>query len=157
LSRIGAKLSLNPNGAKWLYSWIKNPSHYHARTVMPVTLPPVSNADGSTTDPVAIADIAAYLMGSTQNWKPESVPAENELTKDERDALYDLALLHLKDKFPLERAREYLTDGIPATRASGLQGDEALLVREGDAEQGSPKQTARVLLYVGRRSISKYG
>ena len=157
LSRIGAKLALSQNGAKWLYSWIKNPSHYHARTVMPVTLPPASNADGSTTDPVAIADITAYLMGSTENWKPENVPSETELTKDERDALYDLALLHLKDKFPLERAKEYLTDGIPATRASGLQGDEVLLVRDGDPEQGSPRQTARVLKYVGRRSITKYG
>src|SRR5205085_2422923 len=61
LSRVGAKLSLKPFGAKWLYSWIKNPSHYHARTVMPNTLlTPVKAADGTMADP--IADVTAFLM-----------------------------------------------------------------------------------------------
>ena len=35
LSRIGAKLATNPDGRKWLYSWLRDPSRYHARTLMP--------------------------------------------------------------------------------------------------------------------------
>ena len=46
LSRIGAKLSTQPaaelygwstKGALWLYSWVRQPNRYHARTVMPDT------------------------------------------------------------------------------------------------------------------------
>ena len=37
LSGVGTKFAKdrNPNGPDWLYSWIKNPTKYHARTVMP--------------------------------------------------------------------------------------------------------------------------
>src|SRR5207247_5417630 len=37
LSGVGTKFAKdrNPNGPEWLYSWIKNPSKYHARTLMP--------------------------------------------------------------------------------------------------------------------------
>ncbi len=154
LSRIGAKLSLQPNGAKWLYSWLRNPSHYHARTVMPNTfLTPITEG-GKTSDPVA--DITVYLMQSTQDWKPGDVPPQYELTAEEHDALYDLALLYLKEKFPyLPTAKEYLKSGIPVDRAAGLQGDETLLVSDGSVDER--RQTERVLLYVGRRTISKQG
>jgi cbb3-type cytochrome oxidase cytochrome c subunit len=165
LSRVGAKLKLEPFGEKWLYSWLKNPSHYHARTVMPnLQLTQEKDANGRVTND-QIADITAFLMQSTEGWKPTDVPAE-KLTEEERNALYDLATEFLKEKFPVERARQYVEEGIPATRASGVGGAEALLVRDGDAQKESQllarpqfveQQSQRLLLYVGRRSIAKYG
>ncbi|HTQ37525.1 MAG TPA: c-type cytochrome [Pirellulales bacterium] len=157
LSRVGAKLSLEPYGAQWLYSWIKNPAHYHARTVMPNTmLTPVTAADGSVSDP--IADIVAFLMQSTEGWKPTDVPAENELTPAEQAALFDLALVYLKEKYPTERAKQYLQEGIPQDRAVGVTGAEIELIQ--NSKQSEIKEGAaaeRALKYVGRRAISKYG
>ncbi len=161
LSRIGAKLALKPFGSQWLYSWLRNPSHYHARTVMPnVMLTPVTGADGKVTDPAA--DITAFLMKSTQDWKPTDVPAQNKLTDDERSALFALGLLYLKEKFPEERAEQYLKNGIPLERASGVIGAEASLVREplpggSNQAESADDQIARVMGYVGRRTIAKHG
>ncbi|MCC7085094.1 MAG: c-type cytochrome [Pirellulales bacterium] len=155
LSRIGAKLKLEPYGAKWLYSWVREPNRYHARTVMPnVMLTPIKQPDGQVSDPAA--DATAYLMQSTENWQPTGVLPEAQWTNAERAALYDLAFLHLKDKFPAERAEKYLKEGIPRDRATGISGDEAALVQNGDAS-GEQAQIDRMLLYVGRRTISKYG
>ncbi|HZZ30022.1 MAG TPA: c-type cytochrome [Pirellulales bacterium] len=156
LSRIGAKLSLKPYGSQWLYSWIKNPSHYHARTAMPNTmLTPVANADGSVNDP--IADVVEFLMQSTQDWKPSNVPAE-QMTGDEKQALFDLALIYLKEKYPPERAKLYLQEGIPADRADGVTGAEAALLQSATPRGGQGEAAAgRALQYVGRRAISKYG
>ncbi len=75
LSRIGAKLNRpgNKNGGRWLYSWLKNPSNYHPRTLMPnLILDPIKSAEGGVSDPAA--DIAVFLLGSQQDWKPENVP-----------------------------------------------------------------------------------
>jgi hypothetical protein len=160
LSRMGAKLKLEPYGAKWLYSWVREPNRYHARTVMPNTmLTPIKDAPGeragSISDPAA--DATAYLMQSTGDWKPENVPAEAQWSQADRKALYDLALLHLKDKFPEERAKKYLEEGIPLDRAVGIKGDEASLVRSGAADKSEQAQIDRMLTYVGRRTISKYG
>jgi mono/diheme cytochrome c family protein len=159
LSRMGAKLSLKPYGKQWLYSWLRNPSHYHARTVMPnVMLTPIVGPDGQMTDPAA--DITAFLMQSTQDWKPTDVPSQKTLTDDEHKALNDLALLFLKEKFPEERAAQYLKTGIPVERSSGVKGDELVLVNEplpGAESAGTNDQDARVLKYVGRRVIGKYG
>ena len=38
-------------------------------------LDPVTGADGKLTDPAA--DIAAFLLGSQQDWKPKDVPASD--------------------------------------------------------------------------------
>jgi cbb3-type cytochrome oxidase cytochrome c subunit len=157
LSRVGAKLALKPFGAQWLYSWIKNPSHYHARTVMPNTmLTPVTAADGSVSDP--IADITVFLMQSREGWNPTDVPAENSFTAAEQEALFDLALVYLKEKYPADRAKQYLQEGIPVERAVGVTGAEAVLIQ--NSPQGRIKETAatqRALQYVGRRAIAKYG
>ena len=68
LSRIGAKLTTSENGKKWLYSWVREPNRYHARTVMPNTfLEPQQDADGKTVDPAI--DVAEYLMTSQQDWR----------------------------------------------------------------------------------------
>ena len=64
----------NPDGPKWLYTWLRNPSKYHARTLMPnLFLDPLAGADGELTDPAA--DIAEFLLASREGWEPKDVPA----------------------------------------------------------------------------------
>ena len=127
LSRIGAKLASNPHGREWLYSWVRQPNRYHLRTFMPnLFLEPVKDAAGNTTDPAD--DVTEYLMTSQQGWKPENTIAR-QLTADDEKALSDLALMWLSDKFPVETARRYLYDGIPASQGFGVLGDEAMLIR----------------------------
>ncbi len=149
LSRIGAKLTTKDNrdGAKWLYTWLRNPSKYHARTLMPnMILDSMAGADGKLTDPAA--DIAEFLLGSRQDWQPRDVPGR-ELSAADQQALEDLALDHLKSVFPRRQAEAYLQSGIPENRRSELKGDEVELVGKMSVD--------KKLRYVGRRTISKYG
>ena len=118
LSRIGAKLSHegDPDGSKWLYTWLRDPSKYHARTFMPnLLLDPVPGADGKLTDPAA--DITAFLMTSQQDWKPTDVPAR-ELDDEQKKALHDLALDHLKTAFTRRQAEKYLARAFPKSAAA---------------------------------------
>ncbi len=143
LSRIGAKLALEDAeaGQKWLYTWLKNPNTYHARTVMPDTiLEPIDHGDGTVTDPAA--DIAAYLMQS-KGWEPLSEEPLSEEVLDE------LVLSHLTGAFTRRQATQYLSMGIPEEMASQLTGDEVELLGGIDRQ--------KKLNYVGRRAISKYG
>lgn len=140
LSQIGAKLS-GEMGQKWLYSWVKEPNRYHARTVMPnLFLDPITAADGTVSDPAA--DVTAYLMAS-QGWQAPAVPALNEADLDQ------LALEHLSNTFTARQAKEYLQKGIPESRAGELKGDEVVLLGSINRE--------KKLTYVGRRTISKLG
>ncbi len=148
LSRIGAKLSLKAEGKKWLYTWLRNPSQYHARTLMPnMLLDPVTDSDGKRSDPAA--DITAFLLDSRQDWKPTDVPSR-QLSDDQEQALQALALDHLKMALNSTRQAEiYLKNGIPESRRSELKGDEVELV--------GAMSTEKKLSYVGRRTINKYG
>ena len=149
LSRIGAKFSGTKQGSDWLYSWLREPNRYHPRTLMPnVLLTPVKLPDGSISDPAL--DATVYLMGSTENWKPSDIPAADSLVEQERQSLNELALLYLKDRFPLVQAKEYLEHGIPADVGALMQGDERLLTGMMDANRDG------ILLdYVGRKTIAK--
>ncbi len=147
LSRIGAKAASHPNGAAWLYSWLREPARYHPKTIMPnVLLEPVPLADGTLSDPAA--DATAYLMQSTQDWRPANVPGET-ITLAEREALDELALMYLEQRFPAARAADVLENGIPAEMAS-IKGDEQMLVGMADATRD-----ATLLAYVGKKTISK--
>ncbi len=185
LSRIGEKLALdNPEqGAKWLYSWVREPNLYHNRTVMPnVYLEPypvnkmengkeVRDADNKpiveqTNDPAA--DVVAYLMQPVEHpWKPaEAIPGQKELPAVSSAAeletfrkegyaekkLTDLEALAFEDlagKYTKARATEVLEKGVTAEVA---RGDELALV--GVTPEN---RSAKLLEFVGRRSISKYG
>lgn len=126
LSRIGAKLASNPNGREWLYSWVRQPNRYHLHTFMPnLFLEPVKGADGKMTDPAD--DVTEFLMTSQQGWKPE-MALKRQLSPAEEKALNDLALLYLSDKFPVETAKRYLYDGIPASQGYAVIGDESVIV-----------------------------
>ncbi len=147
LSRIGAKAASHPNGAAWLYSWLREPARYHPKTIMPnVLLEPVTLADGTVSDPAA--DATAYLMQSTQDWQPVDVPGES-LTSAERAALDELALMYLGERFPAARAADVLKNGIPAGQAS-IRGDEQMLVGMSD-----DSRDAALLGYVGKKTMAK--
>ncbi|MFM8893317.1 MAG: hypothetical protein ACKOTB_17180 [Planctomycetia bacterium] len=148
LSRIGAKVASSPRGAAWLYSWLREPARYHPRTVMPnVLLEPVTLPDGKVSDPAS--DATAYLLRSTENWKPADVPAAGSLTDQERTSLEELALLYLKDRFPAARAEAVLRNGLGSDQAN-LQGDETLFRGLTPADRD-----ATLLTYVGKKSIAK--
>ena len=112
-----------------------------------VLLEPVKLADGAVSDPAA--DAVAYLMTSTENWKPDNIPAAASLTEGERKALDELALMYLEERFPVVRAREVLEKGLPP-QLSGLQGDERMLV----GLDGAGRDTT-LLNYVGKKTVAK--
>jgi cytochrome c2 len=157
LSGLGDKLN-TPDGAKWLYSWIKQPHRYHARTRMPVLyLDPIAEKDaqgkptGKVTDPAA--DIAKYLLGQSADWKPQDVPKAGEWTEAEQAALLDLAVEWLRsDQIPEARARDYLFNGVPEAQAAKLKADEAMLVGI-----NNDNRAERLSEFVARRTIGKYG
>jgi cytochrome c551/c552 len=151
LSRIGAKVASNPNGKAWLYSWLREPSRYHPKTIMPnVLLEPVTLADGTVSDPAA--DATEWLMRSTQNWRPENIPSATSLTAEEKGALEELALMYLKERFTSVRAEKVLATGLSAEQA-GIQGDERMLAGLGGAGGGA--RDAVLLDYVGKKTLAK--
>jgi len=151
LSRIGAKMASNPNGRAWLYSWLREPSRYHPKTIMPnVLLEPVTLADGTVSDPAA--DATEWLMRSTENWRPENIPSAASLTAEEKGALEELALMYLKERFTSVRAEKVLAAGLSADQA-GIQGDERMLT--GLSGAGGGVRDAILLDYVGKKTIAK--
>lgn len=154
LSRIGAKLTKAPaesklynwseKGARWLYSWVRKPNRYHTRTVMPDVQLTTITKENETSDPAA--DVTAYLL-SSQEWQPKEAAPLHE------DVLQELAVTHLKDKVTARQAAEYARSGIPAEQAGDFKGDESLLV----GEMTDDNRAGKLLLYVGKRTISKYG
>ncbi len=163
LSRIAAKFDTD-KGQEWLYSWLKDPPRYHARTVMPVLyLDPKEERDaagvptGKVFDPAA--DLVAFLMSVPAEWQPTNIPAR-DLSPADIAAVDDLAMEWLSSSFSRRKARKYLAEGIPAELGGGLKGDESLLVVT-DAQRSQPDFAehllAKKLQYLGKRSISKYG
>ena len=75
-----------------------------------VLLEPVTLEDGSVSDPAA--DAVAYLLQSTQGWKPEEIPAAT-MSDDERVALEELAMLYLEGRYTVDKATAVLRDGLP--------------------------------------------
>ncbi len=117
---------------------------------MPDTfLTPIEGVDGNTTDPAA--DVVAYLMASQHgDWAPQNV--DREMSESETATLVELALSHLEDKYPASRAKQFLSSGIPAAQAGELKGDEIALVG-----LNAENRIDKIVEYVGRRSVSKYG
>lgn len=166
LSGIGDKLK-HENGRRWLYSWVKEPNRYHARTVMPnLFLDAYQDADGNTIDPAA--DIVAFLGESTVHWepKPDTLAGPADLAKDFNgdgltglDDLNDLVREYLRELFSEKAAEEYRQKGIPEAYRDELKGAETELV-VGDQERSSESfelPTKAKLIYVGRMTIAKYG
>jgi len=158
-------------GKAWLYSWIKNPSGYHVRTVMPdLMMTPKSvdgSKDGAKIDP--ISDIVDFLMHDEHDghgYKPAQPPAEfnadGKLTSIEEAAaatLDTVALRNLEDAFYGTEAKRFSQGGIPASEAAQrtLKGAEVELIVPDDADVSREALQRQKLLYVGSKAIAKYG
>jgi hypothetical protein len=105
------------------------------------------DGEGKQTDPAA--DITAFLLSSRQSWQP----AATALKANSQD-LDSLAFELLSKAFYQVDARQYLESGVPDSLAAGLKGAEIELV----GSSGSPEGLElKKLLYIGRKSIAKYG
>lgn len=159
LTGIGTKFDprRNKRGADWLYSWIKQPTRYHSRTVMPdLFLDPIVKKDAegkveSVTDPAA--DIVAYLLQSTNpNWQPEA----GAIAAGKGAGLDRLVRENLEEAFFKEAAAKYSEQGIPEEMRRELKGPEQELIVAKD-RQGQPLSEEQKLMYIGAKSINKYG
>jgi hypothetical protein len=151
LSAVAGKFDprRNPQGPLWLYAWIKDPTRYHARTVMPnLFLDPIRNADGTQSDPAA--DIVAYLLSaaSASDWKPNAAATKGV----DRNDMRDLTLQHLKELFFEDQAKDYLDNGIPPSMEAELKGAEVELVQQPGIDVAEQQ-----LRYIGKKTIAKYG
>ena len=161
LSNLAVKFD-SPNGRRWLYSWIREPTRYHARTVMPnLFLEKITHRDTmgnvtSVTDPAA--DIVEYLLSTGDGgWAPAGGTI-TELGGQQQEDFDSLALEHLEGAYYVAQAEEYLKRGIPDLLAAELKGAEVeLLVPQQDYDEKKPLSLHKKLMYVGRRSIAKYG
>ncbi len=158
LSRVAAKFT-GQKGQRWLYSWVKAPNRYHARTVMPnVYLDPIEEADasgnptGKVFDPAA--DVMAFLLSVPADWQPEAIPSERDMSPEELQALNDLTAVWLSASFPRKRAEKFAANGIDEGLASSVKVDERVLL---GSFKDEADRTKRQLEYVARRSISRYG
>ena len=166
LSRVADKFN-HPNGDKWLYTWLRQPNSYHARTVMPdVMLTPIRNAEtGQVTDPAA--DIVAYLLSpeSSEGWKPEGdaiaeALVQNDLSSQANDSDLNAVMAeYLQDAFAQAMVAEYGSKGIPAAMRRELKGAERELVVS-DELRNDPSfrlSAEQKLIYIGRKTIAKHG
>ncbi len=158
LSDLGGKFAGFADADKWLYSWIKEPTKYHARTVMPnlyidEEVIKDSAGDDVLVDPVL--DIVTYLLGEGSEWHVadedfslNAVQEGGELG----EALEDLLLVNLTDSFYDAVAKEYAKNGIPLN-ATGIKVSEEELRRD----TSSPLSIDTKLVYIGRKALGKYG
>ena len=154
LSNIGDKFALadTPDPQRWMYTWLRNPNLYHARTKMPdLLLEVIEHPDGTKTDPAA--DIAAFLLSSRKGWEPSEATTDllTIAEGDERQSHLDgLLLEYLKTKMTTKDAEEAIEVGrVPDRVAANLTGPEAELVGDLTNE--------KKLLYIGNKTIVKYG
>jgi cytochrome c2 len=159
LSGIGDKLN-HEKGRQWLYSWVKDPNRYHSRTVMPnLFLDSHQDSQGNTIDPAA--DIVAFLGDSSVNWeaKPDTLSGPADLDAAGQVNLNDLLGEHLRDTFSAKAASDYSLKGIPEAYRGELKGAETeLLVDDATRNAESFELSAETkLIYIGRKSIAKYG
>ncbi|HEY6564070.1 MAG TPA: hypothetical protein VIY86_06210, partial [Pirellulaceae bacterium] len=134
------------NAKGWLYSWLRQPSHYSPRTKMPnLILDPIQDADGKWVDPAA--DIAEYLLSSGNNWQPAS-ETQAGLRVDPQ-ALDEVLFDTLRAAYTEDEAQEYVASGIPADAGIKPGVPEYELV-------GTTSVEAK-LRYIGNKTITKYG
>lgn len=166
LSGVGNKFNptRDPKGPEWLYSWIKNPTKYHARTVMPnlyLNREMVAGADplnptkdAKYFDPAD--DIVKYLLEASKiDWQPiaAATAVVKPLDAEGLQALKELMLEHLNDAFYKDDAEAYFLNGIPPQLEGELKGAEKDLI----VQPGQKLSDAQRLKYIGRKTIAKYG
>lgn len=159
LSDLAARLRV-PGADRWLYSWIKQPGLYDPRSVMPAInqdRTEIRDSDGTlvaTYDPVE--DLVSYLLQDCPASASDS-PATSEVAVS--DALDELVQEHLQRSFSVPQAAEYARRGIPQRLRASLKPEEIeLLVADRDHDRpGFRLDRPRKLMYLGRKSIARYG
>ncbi|MEX2027718.1 MAG: hypothetical protein WEH44_10455, partial [Pirellulaceae bacterium] len=176
LSAVADKFSpeKNPRGPEWLQSWIRDPSRYSPRTLMPdLKLDPydvpVKDEQGQprldeAKQPVVthidpIGDIVEFLLAESRtNWEPKlepdviSLDPRAGLVLDEagRKTLDELVRKGLEDVYFKPRVDEIMKDGIKEDLRADIKGAEIELVGDSITEEMK-------LLYVGNKTIARYG
>ncbi len=151
LSSVALKMRGGDEGRQWLYTWIREPERHHPRTKMPnLFLEPYETVEDEKLvliDPAA--DIAEFLLGDG--------PKSYDAPAFDRAALVSLARVYLSGKALTDSQFEELLSArkLPVS-ASVLKGDDVELTA---LENGLDVDAfdAKLLEYVGRRSISRYG
>lgn len=165
LSGVGDKFNpgSNPVGKKWLYSWIKNPTKYHARTVMPnLQLDPIRTAEldekgiekpgtAKSFDPVE--DIVEYLLASSITGYAPKADSLTELDGTTSKTLDKLVVEYLKEMYPEKIATGYAQTGLSEAMRAELKGAETELL----TDDGKSLTSEQKLNYIGRKSIAKWG
>jgi mono/diheme cytochrome c family protein len=147
-----------PDARRWLTTWIKEPTRYDPRTVMPawnsrtVTR---RDAEGQVTavfDPVA--DLVEYLLP-----RDAAAPPQQPEHDVDPDMLDQLVFEHLKREFPEPRAAEYRDRGIPMRLREGLKTAERDLVVADEQQQRDEFRLDRdvKLRYLGRKTVAWHG
>lgn len=168
LSRVSEKIKRNadnPDFSDWLYTWIRDPQRYHARTKMPyLFLEPVTTTvtkDGMkqevTVDPAA--DITAFLLQGKATF------AENKPADVNNKALDELVDLYLSKILKRSQIDEFLSNEqaesfrrYPIKNLSQIKGDEIELALGTRDKRPDDRDWERIRLnYIGRRTISRYG
>jgi cytochrome c2 len=199
LSAIAEKFDAtrNPKGREWIYSWVKNPTRYNVRTLMPNLFlepldekRPVLDANGEPeldekmepktftvkTDPAA--DIVAYLLDPShiekrpendqqpaaeapqpnqpqspghgrEPWQPVAQASQDPIPAN----LKDLVIEYLRESFHESRLEEYYDNGLPERMRGELKAAEQDLI----VPAGEKLSDQQRLLYIGRKTISKFG
>jgi mono/diheme cytochrome c family protein len=156
LSRVHAKIKPGLAGYEWLYTWIREPERHHPRTKMPhLFLDPEGTGD-KLVDPAA--DIAAFLL------KLEGSPADFKTTASYPEiAVNDADLDELVKYFLGKLLTQEQIDGVMASgnypiAKEKVKGDEIELFAADPAAALDPAEwKQRKLVYVGRKTITKYG
>lgn len=162
LSNLAAKFNQarNPNGRAWLYTWLKEPTRYHVRTLMPDTiLDPLESKDPQgnviRTDPAA--DIVEYMLSQQTDWEPAKGTIV-EPNQAQLALLNELVEVNLRDTFYEAEAESFAKHGIPLSSGADLKGAEReLLVADPQFDAKSPLDVDRKLMYIGKKVIGKYG
>ncbi|MSR57430.1 MAG: c-type cytochrome [Planctomycetaceae bacterium] len=153
---------------KWLYTWIREPTHHSSRTKMPNLFVEPETVQGVTTDPAA--DIAAFLMSNrdAEGKLPMDADKKSIFVLDTvgpgrfesiawgQAGLRELVELYLKKSVGGEKTKVALEQGrlpeseLARIKAAAIEPDEVELVAAGITPE-------TMLRYVGRRTISRYG
>lgn len=155
VSRIHAKLKPGKAGFDWLYTWIREPQRYHPRTKMPHLFLDAEGEGDKYVDPAA--DIAAFLLqldGSPADFKPTAEYATRSVDPKALDRLVQNFLTKLLTPGQIE---EFMKTGKYPIAAKSVKGDEIELASGPEGPLDPAEWQQRKLLYVGRKTITKYG
>lgn len=144
LSRISEKILSGQKGFEWLYTWVRDPERHHPRTKMPNLYLETYTLGDTTIDPAA--DIAAWLLSKGAG--------EFEAMKYEESDLKTLASNYLAKALNKQQADQVMESGkFPEMNKELIKGDEVELYTGADGKIDNDK----LLNYVGRRTVSRYG